>query len=226
MRIGIDLGGTKIEAALLDEAGAIVQRRRIATPRGAYGPILEAIAGLVGQVAAPGASIGVGIPGSLAAGTGLVRNANTTELNGRPLAQDLAAALGRPVRVSNDANCLAAAEAGPGGAANGLGMVFAVILGTGCGGGIAINGRVHEGRNRVGGEWGHTPLPWPRANEYPGRKCWAGRTALRPGWPAPAWPPMPACPPAPRCWPAPPPAMQGPRPRWTATPSAWRGRWR
>ena len=100
MRIGIDLGGTKIEAALLDEAGAIVQRRRIATPRGAYGPILEAIAGLVGQVAAPGASIGVGIPGSLAAGTGLVRNANTTELNGRPLAQDLAATLGRPVRES------------------------------------------------------------------------------------------------------------------------------
>jgi fructokinase len=182
MRIGIDLGGTKIEAALLDEAGAIVQRRRIATPRGAYGPILEAIAGLVGQVAAPGASIGVGIPGSLAAGTGLVRNANTTELNGRPLAQDLAAALGRPVRVSNDANCLAAAEAGPGGAANGLGMVFAVILGTGCGGGIAINGRVHEGRNRVAGEWGHTPLPWPRAHEYPGRSCWCGRPNCLETW--------------------------------------------
>ncbi len=185
-RIGIDLGGTKIEAAVLGADGRIGFRRRIPTPRGAYRPIVEAVAALVGAArregCAPEAPIGVGIPGSIAAESGLVRNANTVELNGRPFAADLGEALGRPVRVSNDANCLAAAEAGPGGAAAGAGLVFAVILGTGCGGGIAIGGRVHEGINRIAGEWGHTPLPWPEADEYPGHRCWCGRMNCLETW--------------------------------------------
>jgi fructokinase len=182
MRIGIDLGGTKIEAALLEADGTIRHRKRIHTPRGAYAPIVQAIAALAREAGPADATVGVGIPGSISARTGRVRNANTTELNGQPLADDLAAALGRPVRVSNDANCLAAAEAGPGGAAAGLNVVFAVILGTGCGGGIAIGGRVHEGRNRIAGEWGHTPLPWPAAHEYPGRKCFCGRNNCLETW--------------------------------------------
>lgn len=187
MRIGIDLGGTKIEAALLEADGTIRHRKRIHTPRGAYAPIVQAIADLAREAGPADSTVGVGIPGSISARTGRVRNANTTELNGQPLADDLAAALGRPVRVSNDANCLAAAEAGPGGAAAGLNVVFAVILGTGCGGGIAIGGRVHEGRNRIAGEWGHTPLPWPinvqgGAHEYPGRTCFCGRKNCLETW--------------------------------------------
>lgn len=185
-RIGIDLGGTKIEVAVLAPDGTVHGRRRIATPRGAYAPIVEAVARLARDAAIeagePKAPVGVGIPGSIAADTGRVRNANTVELNGQPFADDLAAALGREVRISNDANCLAAAEAGPGGAAAGLGVVFAVILGTGCGGGIAIGGRVHEGINRIGGEWGHTPLPWPEPDEYPGHTCWCGRINCLETW--------------------------------------------
>lgn len=186
IRIGVDLGGTKTEVAVLGADGRIGFRRRIPTPRGAYAPIVEAVALLVREAArsagVTGAPVGVGIPGSIAAESGLVRNANTTELNGRPFAADLSAAIGREVRVSNDANCLAAAEAGPGGAAAGAAVVFAVILGTGCGGGIAIGGRVHEGINRIAGEWGHTPLPWPEADEYPGQRCWCGRMNCLETW--------------------------------------------
>jgi fructokinase len=185
-RIGIDLGGTKIEAAVLARDGGIGLRRRIATPRGAYTPIVEAVARLAEEAARaagdPRAPVGVGIPGSIAADTGRVRNANAVELNGQKFAEDLSAALGREVRISNDANCLAAAEAGPGGAADGVGVVFAVILGTGCGGGIAIGGRVHEGINRIAGEWGHTPLPWPEPDEYPGHTCWCGRRNCLETW--------------------------------------------
>jgi fructokinase len=185
-RIGIDLGGTKTEVAVLARDGAVGFRRRVATPRGAYAPIVETVARLAeeaGRAAgAPSAPVGIGIPGSIAADTGLVRNANSTEMNGHPFAADVSAALGREVRVSNDANCLAAAESGPGGAADGLAVVFAVILGTGCGGGIAIGGRVHEGINRIAGEWGHTPLPWPEPDEYPGNRCWCGRMNCLETW--------------------------------------------
>lgn len=186
IRIGIDLGGTKIEAAVLAQDGTLALRRRIATPRGAYAPIVETVARLAEEVARaagePLAPVGVGIPGSIAADTHLVRNANTVELNGRPFAADLSAALGREVRISNDANCLAAAEAGPGGAASGRRLVFAVILGTGCGGGIALDGQVHEGPNRVAGEWGHTPLPWLEPDEWPGTTCWCGRRNCLETW--------------------------------------------
>lgn len=171
MRIGIDLGGTKIEVAALDASGAVRLRRRVATPRD-YAGVIRAIAGLV-EAAGPG-SVGVGIPGSLSPATGLVRGANSTWLNGGRLDHDLAAALGRPVRLSNDANCLALSEAADGAGA-GAGSVFAVILGTGVGGGLVTGGRLVEGFNRIGGEWGHNPLPWMRPEEYPGPRCWCGQ---------------------------------------------------
>jgi fructokinase len=186
IRIGIDLGGTKTEVAVLARDGSIAQRRRVPTPRGSYAPIVQMVADLAEEAARlagdPAAPVGVGIPGSIAGDTGLVRNANTVELNGNPFARDLSAALGREVRVSNDANCLAAAEAGPGGAAHGHHLVFAVIIGTGCGGGVAIGGRVHEGPNRVAGEWGHTPLPWLEPDEWPGTTCWCGRRNCMETW--------------------------------------------
>jgi fructokinase len=175
-RLGIDLGGTKIEVAALDSGGAVRLRRRIATPAD-YGATLAAIAGLVEAAEAElggGASIGIGIPGSENPTTRLIRNANSTFLNGRPFAADLEAHLGRPVRLSNDANCLAMSEAADGAGA-GFGTVFAVILGTGAGGGVVVDGRLAEGRNRVGGEWGHNPLPWMTAGEHPGPACWCGQ---------------------------------------------------
>lgn len=177
-RIGIDLGGTKTEIVALDPAGAVRLRRRAATPQD-YDGILGLLAGLVAAAEAElgeegGASVGVGIPGSLSPATGLVRNANTRCLNGRPLDRDLAAALGRPVRLSNDANCLALSEAADGAGA-GFGVVFAVILGTGVGGGLVVEGRLIEGLNRVAGEWGHTPLPWAAPGEHPGPACWCGQ---------------------------------------------------
>jgi fructokinase len=175
-RIGVDLGGTKIEVAVLDETGAARLRRRVASPRD-YAGAVEAIAGLVeGAEAELGASatVGIGIPGSENPATRLIRGANSTHLNGRPLGADLEARLGRPVRLSNDANCLAMSEAADGAGA-GFGTVFAVILGTGVGGGLVVNGRLLEGRNRVAGEWGHTPLPWMRAEEHPGPRCWCGQ---------------------------------------------------
>ena len=176
IRIGVDFGGTKIEAAALDAGGRVTARARKATP-GGYDPALEAVRALVAEVEAasrPGARIGVAAPGSVSPRTGVVRNANSVWLNGRPFLQDLEAALGRPVRLANDANCLALSEASDGAAA-GMGVVFAAILGTGCGGGVAVDGRIIEGRNGVAGEWGHAPLPWPTAAETPGPACWCGR---------------------------------------------------
>ena len=176
-RLGIDLGGTKIEAALLDAAGpGIGWRRRVATPA-TYEGILVAIVGLVeaarGQAGGT-VTVGVGIPGTLSPATGLVKNANTQMLIGRALDRDLAAALGQAVRVENDANCFTLSEAADGAGA-GARCVFGVILGTGCGGGIVVDGRLLEGRNRIAGEWGHTPLPWPQEKEWPLPRCWCGQ---------------------------------------------------
>lgn len=175
-RIGVDLGGTKTEVVALDPAGAVRLRRRIPTPRD-YGATLEAIAALVAgaeaELGGP-ATVGIGIPGSENPVTRLIRGANSTHLNGRPLGADLEARLGRPVRLSNDANCLAMSEAADGAAA-GHRTVFAVILGTGVGGGLVVDGRIVEGRNRIAGEWGHNPLPWMSAAEHPGPRCWCGQ---------------------------------------------------
>ena len=176
MRIGIDLGGTKIEAVALSAAGEELARRRIATPR-AYDGTLDAIDGLVRELeleTAARGSVGIGIPGTIVPATGLVKNANSTWLNGRPLGRDLERRLGRPVRVMNDANCFALSEATDGAAA-GARVVFGVILGTGVGGGIVIDGRCHVGLNLVGGEWGHNPLPWMTPDEYPGPPCYCGK---------------------------------------------------
>ncbi|RVT92074.1 ROK family protein [Rhodovarius crocodyli] len=176
MRIGIDLGGTKIEVVALAEAGHALLRRRVPTPR-SYNGVLDAIRFLVdGAEEELGASgtVGVGIPGSLSPATGLVRGANSTWLNGGRLEEDLSRALGRPVRISNDANCLAMSEASDGAAA-GAASVFAVILGTGVGAGVVLDGKLLEGMNRIGGEWGHNPLPWMTADEFPGRRCFCGR---------------------------------------------------
>jgi fructokinase len=178
MRIGVDLGGTKTEAAALDEGGSILARRRIPTPRGDYRATLLAIRDLVAAVEAEAGgsgSVGVGIPGTISPATGLVKNANSTWLIGKPLQADLEEALGRPVRLANDANCFALSEAVDGAAA-GLSVVFGVILGTGVGGGIAVEGRVLTGPNAIAGEWGHNPMPWPEADEWPGPACWCGRT--------------------------------------------------
>lgn len=176
-RIGIDLGGTKIEVALLGPDGRIALRRRADTP-GEYDAIIRAMASLVQATEAEAgvsASVGVGIPGVLSPATGRVKNANTQALNGQALDADLSAALSRPVRVENDANCFTLSEATDGAGA-GQGCVFGVILGTGCGGGITVGGRVLPGRNRIAGEWGHTPLPWPGADEWPAPQCWCGQT--------------------------------------------------
>lgn len=175
-RIGLDLGGTKIEIAALDAAGKVRLRRRIPTP-GGYDSGLAAIAGLVEAAESElggRASLGLGIPGSENPRTRLIRGANSTWLNGRPLGADLEARLGRPVRLSNDANCLAMSEAADGAGA-GFASVFAVILGTGVGGGLVVGGRLVEGRNRIAGEWGHNPLPWMTAAEHPGPRCWCGQ---------------------------------------------------
>jgi fructokinase len=175
-RIGIDLGGTKTEAALLDPAGDIVWRRRVDTPSG-YDDIVAAICGLVRAAEAElavSATVGVGIPGTLSPATGLVKNANTQVLIGQALDRDLSVALNRPVRIENDANCFALSEAADGAGA-GQRTVFGVIIGTGCGGGIVVDGRLVGGRNRIAGEWGHTPLPWPQPDEYPQPRCWCGQ---------------------------------------------------
>ena len=176
VRIGIDFGGTKIEGIALSAAGDVLASRRIPTPRG-YAASLDAVAALVRdlerEAGGPG-SVGVGIPGAVTPATGLVKNANSTWLIGRPFGRDLEAALERPVRLMNDANCFALSEAADGAAA-GADSVFGVILGTGVGGGIVLGGRVHVGANSIGGEWGHDPLPWPSADEVPGPPCYCGR---------------------------------------------------
>jgi fructokinase len=178
MRIGIDLGGTKIEGIALDDRGRERDRRRLATPVGDYDATLTRVAALVGDIerrSGPAASIGVGIPGTVSRRTGVVKNANATWLNGRALDRDLSACLGRPVRLANDANCFAVSEAVDGAGA-GAGVVFGVILGTGVGGGVVVGGRVLEGINGIAGEWGHVPLPWPEADERPGPACYCGRS--------------------------------------------------
>jgi len=177
MRIGIDLGGTKIEGIALDAAGVERFRGRIATPRVDYAATLEAVAGLVrdAERAVGSASVGIGIPGAISPATGLVKNANSTWLIGRPLREDLTRRLQREVRIANDANCFALSEAADGAAA-GQPIVFGVIIGTGTGGAIVANGQVLIGANAIGGEWGHNPMPWPEADEWPGPSCYCGRT--------------------------------------------------
>jgi fructokinase len=205
MRIGVDLGGTKIEAIVLADDGNDLVRMRIPAPRGDYQRTLDAIASLVREVAArasaqasgsgasqPLAPVGIGIPGAISPATGLVKNANSTWLIGHPLADDLERALGRPVRIDNDANCFAVSEASDGAAA-GARVVFGVILGTGVGGGLAINGEALVGRMAIAGEWGHNRMPAPddavmATEEWPGPPCYCGRRGCvetflsGPGW--------------------------------------------
>ena len=178
MRIGIDLGGTKIEGIALDESGQTKSRRRIVAPRGDYGETVRAITGLVHAIErelAVIATVGVGIPGTISAATGLIKNSNSTWLNGTVLALDLPKILERPVRFANDANCFALSEATDGAAA-GASTVFGVIVGTGTGGGIVVNKQVMVGSNAIAGEWGHNSLPWPRPGESPGYACYCGRS--------------------------------------------------
>jgi fructokinase len=185
IRIGIDLGGTKIEAAALGANGGELVRRRVPTPPG-YEQTLDAIASLVADVeqfakAKGTASIGIGIPGTIVPETQLVKNANSVWLNGQPLGRDLEDRLGRPVRIMNDANCFALSEAVDGAAA-GAHVVFGVILGTGVGGGIVVGGECIGGANLVAGEWGHNPLPWAASDEYPGPACYCGRMGCIEMW--------------------------------------------
>ena len=187
MRIGIDLGGTKIEGIVMGPDSRILQRQRVPTPQGDYAATLACIVDLVhGLERAAGGenlSVGIGHPGSVSPATGLMRNANSVCLNGRPLQRDLEALLGRELRMANDANCLALSEASDGAGA-GAQSVFAVILGTGVGGGIVVNGVTLVGANGIGGEWGHNPLPWPRPEwgEVDGASCWCGRAGCIETW--------------------------------------------
>jgi len=178
MRIGIDLGGTKIEGIAIDDQGGERLRRRIAAPRGDYANTLTAVCGLVRdieQTTGATGTVGVGIPGTISPATGFIKNSNSTWLNGRPLAEDLSRRLDRPVRFANDANCFALSEATDGAAA-GADVVFGVIVGTGTGGGVVIHRRVLVGANAIGGEWGHNPLPAARGGESPGPPCYCGRS--------------------------------------------------
>jgi fructokinase len=183
IHIGVDFGGTKIEVAALDAQGQFLSRLRAPNP-GRYDAAIQTVCDLVAQsekVVGQAGTIGVGTPGSISPHTGVMRNANTVWLNGRHLREDLAKAIGRDVRLANDANCLALSEAVDGAAA-GLPVTFAVILGTGCGGGLAVNGQLIEGANGVGGEIGHIPLPWPAADEVPGPACWCGQHGCLETW--------------------------------------------
>jgi fructokinase len=176
-RIGIDLGGTKIEGIVLERDGRISIRERATTPAGDYPATLAVIVALVQrleQQRGQQCSIGVGTPGALSPHSGLLRNANSTCLNGQALDRDLAERLGRPVRIANDADCFALSEASDG-AASDAASVFGVIVGTGTGGGIVVHGRLLDGPNRIAGEWGHNPLPWPADDERPGPACYCGR---------------------------------------------------
>ncbi len=177
MRIGIDLGGTKIEIIALADRGETLARRRVATPAGDYTATLDAIRGLIDGVereTAERGSIGIAMPGALSPATGLIKNANSACLIGQPLDADLGVLLDRPVRLANDANCFGLSEAIDGAGA-GAEVVFGVIVGTGTGGGIAIRGKVLGGVNAIAGEWGHNPLPWPDADEHPGPDCYCGK---------------------------------------------------
>lgn len=184
IRLGIDLGGTKIEAAALDQTGEERLRRRIPTPQGDYEGIIAAIVDLVaqaGQEVAIAETIGVGTPGAISPFDGLMKNSNSTVLNGRPFDRDLQAALDRPMIMRNDADCFALSEAIDGAGA-GAEVVFGVILGTGVGGGVVVDGTVRTGPNRVAGEWGHNPLPWPSSDELAGPDCYCGKQGCVEKW--------------------------------------------
>ena len=184
LRIGIDLGGTKIAAVALAADGEERASLRMPAPRGSYEAtvraLLEVTARLEAQAAATG-TVGIGLPGSIVRATGLVQGANLTWLNGRPLGHDLEQGLGRPVRLANDANCFALSEAVDGAGA-GAASVFGIILGTGCGGGLVFQSRIVDGPNAIGGEWGHNPLPWSAPDEHPGPQCWCGRRGCMEMW--------------------------------------------
>lgn len=178
MRIGIDLGGTKIEGIVLAADGRELLRRRVATLRGDYAATVEAVGELVERLemeTGSQATVGVGHPGAISPATGVLKNANSTWLNGQPLDKDLARRMSRPVWLANDANCFALSEATDGAAA-GAESVFGVIVGTGTGGGVVIGGHPLKGANAIAGEWGHNPMPWPRPDEWPGPPCYCGRT--------------------------------------------------
>ena len=177
MRIGVDVGGTKIEAIALEDDGGEKLRRRVPTPRdyeGSLAAIADLVAAVEGETGSRG-SVGIGMPGTISPATGLIKNANSVWLNGRPFAEDLTERIGRPLRFSNDANCFALSEAVDGAGA-GARVVFGVIVGTGTGGGIAVDQRVLTGPNALAGEWGHNPLPWPRDDERPGPPCYCGKS--------------------------------------------------
>lgn len=183
VQIGIDFGGTKIEAAALDEGGQFLSRLRVPNP-GDYDRAVRDVRDLVLAVEAEAGAlgtIGIGTPGSISPRTGLMRNANSLYLNGRTFREDLETAMARPVRMANDANCLALSEAVDGAAA-GARSAFAIIVGTGCGGGLVIDGRIVEGANGIAGEWGHIPLPWPTGAEVPGPACWCGLHGCLESW--------------------------------------------
>lgn len=185
MRIGIDLGGTKIEGVVLDGSGDERARLRRPTPRDDYDATIEEIAELVADLESETgttlSTIGIGMPGSISPASGQVQNANSTWLNGKPFHDDISARLGRPVRCANDANCFALSEAIDGAAAKAR-IVFGIILGTGCGGGVVVDGEVLDGPRGIGGEWGHNPLPRPSSDEYPGPLCWCGRHGCMETW--------------------------------------------
>jgi len=184
MRIGIDLGGTKIEGIALAADGREFHRRRIAAPQGSYDESVRALTGLVDALEAETrerGTVGVGIPGAISPATGLIKNANSTWLIGKPLAEDLSRALARPVRLANDANCFALSEATDGAGA-GAAVVFGVIIGTGTGGGVVVNGRVLAGANAIAGEWGHNPMPAAEDDERPGAACYCGRSGCIETW--------------------------------------------
>jgi fructokinase len=189
LRVGVDLGGTKIAGMVLGLGGRPLAEHRMPSPRHDYDATIRAIGDMV-RVLEAGAgdtgSVGIGIPGSVAPGSGLVQNANSTWLNGKPFGRDLEAHLGRPVRLANDANCFALSEAVDGAGA-GARAVFGVILGTGCGGGLVFDGALIDGPRGIGGEWGHNPLPWASADEHPGARCWCGRLGCMETWVAGPW---------------------------------------
>jgi fructokinase len=184
MRIGIDLGGTKIEGVVIDSTDVELARLRVVTPRGDYNATISAICALVRvleEKAGARASVGIGIPGALSRMTGLVKNSNSICLIGKPFKTDLEKAMERPVRLANDADCFALSEASDG-AGSSYSSVFGVILGTGVGSGIVVNGNVLQGANSIAGEWGHNPLPWPQLNEYPGDACYCGKHGCIETW--------------------------------------------
>ncbi len=184
VRFGIDLGGTKIELVAIDNGGKVVHQKRVATPQGDYRKTLQQMAELIfaaDRIVAAKGSVGIGTPGSLSKVTGLLKNSNSTCLNGKPLLEEFQQLIQRPVRISNDANCFALSEAVDGAAA-GCEVVFGVIIGTGVGAGIVVNGHVLTGANAIAGEWGHNPLPWPKESEQAGRECYCGQRGCIETW--------------------------------------------